>query len=165
LGNGDGTFQGAVSYPASGYTLSVAIGDFNGDGRPDLAVGFGTGIDILLGNGDGSFQAPAPQLLGTPGCIFVSTGDFDSDGKTDLAVANTYKEVSIFLGNGNGTFQGARNYSVGNTPQSVAIGDFNGDGKPDLAIVDGSTPIRLLTGISTISIGLTHSGSFAAGGS
>src|SRR5260370_2674137 len=64
LGNGDGTFQAAVSYAAGSAPRSMAVGDFNGDGKPDLAVANGCGINVLLGNGDGTFPAAAHYATG-----------------------------------------------------------------------------------------------------
>ena len=128
---------------------AVAVGDFNGDGHPDLAlVSPNSGeISILLGNGDGTFQpSGAYATEGTPNSIAV--GDFNRDGKLDLAfvVANS-SEVSIMLGNGNGTFQAAANHRAGNSLLSIAAGDFNGDGHPDLAVVDTtSNEVSILLG-------------------
>ena len=160
LGNGDGTFGAAVNYGAGIRPSSLALADFNGDGKVDLAAtntGFdpasGT-ISILLGNGDGTFQAAVNYANGTgsgPGS--VAAADFNADGKLDLAVANeASNNLSILLGNGDGTFQGAVNLASGNGPHSVAIGDFNGDGKPDLAVAvfgPGSVFIRLGNGDGT----------------
>ena len=89
LGNGDGTFQAAVNYAAGSRPYSVAVGDFNGDGKPDLAVANGSSNDVsvLLGNGDGTFQAAANYATGSDP-ISVGVGDFNGDGKPDLAVAN-----------------------------------------------------------------------------
>jgi VCBS repeat protein len=106
----------------------VAVGDFNGDGKPDLAV---TGenssdVSILLGNGDGTFQAPVSYAAGTTP-LFVAVGDFNGDGKPDLVVANLESnQVSILLGDGGGTFQSPASYAVEGQPVSIAIGDFNG---------------------------------------
>src|SRR5216683_919709 len=136
LGNGDGTFQAAVHYAAGAEPISVAVGDFNGDGKPDLAVanvgyssGFfdrGTNINVLLGNGDGTFQAAANYTAGS-GPQSVAVGDFNGDGKPDLAVANSLSnDVSVLLGNGDGAFQPAVNYAAGSGPAFVAVGDFNG---------------------------------------
>jgi len=98
LGNGDGTFQAAVNYPVETAPNSVAVGDFNGDGKPDLAVansGSGGPVSVLLGNGDGTFQAAVNFGAGsTPASVAV--GDFNGDGKPDLAVANQVN-VSILL--------------------------------------------------------------------
>ena len=68
---------------------SVAVGDFNGDGQPDLAVAnyFSDNVSVLLGNGDGTFQAAVNFAAGTSSCS-VAVGDFNGDGKADLAVAN-----------------------------------------------------------------------------
>jgi hypothetical protein len=128
---------------------AVAVGDFNGDGRPDLAVTiiFGHYVSVLLGNGDGTFQtAQNYNVGGTP--LAVAVGDFNSDGRPDLAVSNSdTNNVSVLLGNGDGTFQTAQNYNVGNSPHGLAVGDFNGDGKPDLAVTNGhSQNVSVLLG-------------------
>jgi uncharacterized protein (UPF0548 family) len=151
LGNGDGTFRPAVSYGAETAPYSVASGDFNGDGKLDLVVAnfgnpysltpIGGSISILLGNGDGTFQAAVNYAAGL-GPQFVVVGDFNGDGKLDLAVANngrhpsndTKGSVSVLLGNGDGTFQSAVNYNAGWAPAFLAVADFNGDGKPDLTV-------------------------------
>ena len=86
LGNGDGTFQSASNIPAGKNPVSIAVGDFNGDGRPDLAVGDagdGGSISILLGNGDGTFERA--ESVGLEGAAFsLAVGDFDGDLRTDL---------------------------------------------------------------------------------
>jgi hypothetical protein len=138
LGNGDGTFQAARNFAAGNRPWSVAVGDFNGDGIPDLAVAnsYSNNVSVLLGNGDGTFQAARNFAAGSfP--LSVAVGDLNGDGTLDLAVANSGgNNVSVLLGNGDGTFQAARNYAVGNGPLSVAVGDFNGDGAPDLAVAN-----------------------------
>jgi hypothetical protein len=93
-------------------------------------------VSVLLGNGDGTFQAPRNFGTGTrPNS--VALGDFNGDGLADLAVANeTSGSVSLLLGNGDGTFQVARNFGAGTGPKSVAVGDFNGDGLADLAVAN-----------------------------
>jgi len=141
LGNGDGTFQAAVSYHQTGSVLfSVTSGDFNGDGKLDLVAANGSwdtfapegSVSVLLGNGDGTFQAAVNYAVGfLP--LSVMSGDFNGDGKLDLAVANQKSNsVSVLLGNGDGTFRVAVSYSAGTAPASVTSGDFNGDGKLDL---------------------------------
>ena len=145
LGKGDGTFQAPVLYAAGGGPRSIALGDFNGDGVPDLAVASGNTVSILLGKGDGTFQAA--RSYGPMGSSLV-VADFNRDGIPDVAVANAWtKNVSILLGNGDGTFQPAQSYAVADFPISVAAGDFNGDGIPDLAVVNGNP-----SGDGTVSI-------------
>ena len=130
-------FAVATNFSASFYPESVAVGDFNGDGKQDLAVAnlFGD-ASILLGDGTGNFSAPTNFTAGDAP-ISVVVGDFNGDGKQDLAVANYQSEnVSILLGDGAGNFSAPTNFTVGNgSPRSVAVGDFNGDGKQDLAVV------------------------------
>ena len=126
---------------------SAAVGDFNGDGKMDLAVANegSDNVSILLGNGDGTFQAAVNYGAGTdPDSVAV--GDFRGDGKLDLVVANYYSNnVSVLLGNGDGTFQAAVNYGV-SAPTSVAVGDFNGDGKLDLAVANVFSEVSVLLG-------------------
>jgi hypothetical protein len=150
LGNGNGTFKAAVDYPTGSNSSSVAVGDFNGDGKLDLAVanpGLGNFTDgivsILLGNGDGTFQAAVNYPTGSTNSSSVAVGDFNGDGKLDLAVPNAdigenfiAGSVSILLGNGDGTFQPEVSYAAGSNPSSVAVGDFNGDGRLDMVVAD-----------------------------
>ena len=130
----------AFSSGASSTPECVASGDFNGDGKMDLVtanLGSNT-VGVLLGNGDGTFQAVQTYATGSwP--WFVTTADLNGDGKLDLIVANrSSNTISILLGNGDGTFQAQRTIAVGSIPFCVAVGDFNGDGKPDLAVTNAS---------------------------
>jgi len=147
LGNGDGSFQAARSIGSSRVASAAAVGDFNGDGAPDLAVGGIIPIvSVLLGNGDGSFPAESNFDAGL-GPRSVAIGDFDGDGVLDLAVANVASgNVSVLLGAGDGSFQTARNFDAGEAPRSIAVGDFNGDGVLDLAVANG----RSLAGTGSI---------------
>ncbi len=146
LGNGDGTFQVAGTFNAQRGPLWVAVGDFNGDGRQDLAVAnFGsTTVSVLLGNGDGTFQA-AQNVAAAQGPASVAVGDFNGDGRQDLAVTifgdGTAATVMVLLGNGDGTFRAPLSFGVGRGPVSSSVGDFNGDGVQDLAVSnwDGNT--------------------------
>ena len=102
--------------------IALVTGDFNGDGRTDLAVAnYGTypnydTVSVLLGNGDGTFQKQVTYAVGNEPRAIVA-GDFNGDGRTDLAVANYgSNDVSILLGNGDGTFQDQITYPVGSRP-------------------------------------------------
>jgi len=132
-------FSGPINYPVGTSPIwPVAVGDFNGDGKQDLAVvNRGSGnVSILLGNGDGTFQNALNFGAGsTP--AFVAVGDFNGDHKLDLAVANgSVNTVSILLGNGDGTFQPPLQYNTGISADYVAVADFNNDKKSDLLISD-----------------------------
>lgn len=130
---------------------SLAIGDFNGDGKSDVAVTLAGSIGVMLGVGDGTFLPPTKFKAGSQPW-FVAVGDFNGDGKADLAVANlTDNNVSILLGNGDGTFKPPVNYPSGNSPYSIAVGDFNGDGQADIAVTSyGGVNVLLGNGDGTL---------------
>jgi hypothetical protein len=139
LGNGDGSFQPPVSYliPGPTFAQGLVAGDFNGDGKLDLAAGFG-GVQIFLGNGDGTFQIGANYQT-TNLVDFVVAGDFSGDGKLDLAAASNEAGVGgiyVLLGNGDGTFQTPVNYVPSAGILSMVAGDFNEDGILDIEYVD-----------------------------
>ena len=145
LGNGNGTFQTGGLYLSgpeySGAGWSIVVGDFNRDGKLDLAVAEGypsSGVAVLLGNGDGTFQTEVEYPTGGyPNAVIA--GDFNGDGILDLATANSEVEtntVSVLIGNGDGTFQTHVDYATGITPISLTAADINGDGYLDLAVTD-----------------------------
>jgi hypothetical protein len=144
LGNGDGTFQAQVTYGTdpNGEAYAIAVGDFNADGNPDLVVtNVGNGVptvSVLLGNGDGTFQAQVTYTVGHyPSSAVVA--DFNGDGDADLAVTNRDDNtVGTLLGNGDGTFQAHVTYTVGNSPAALAAVDLNGDGNVDLVATNRS---------------------------
>jgi hypothetical protein len=133
-GNGDGTFQVVGSYDAASSPEVTVAGDFNGDGKLDLAVAdFDGGVNIIIGNGDGGFQQPvnySPAVF----CWSVAVGDFNGDGNLDLVLAGTSTTVSVLLGKGDGTFGAAVEYHAGPAQHSVAVGDFNGNGNLDIVV-------------------------------
>jgi uncharacterized protein (TIGR03437 family) len=159
-GKGDGTFKPPIATPLQGSPAAIVAGDFNKDGKLDLAILFtiensGTAdqVTIYLGNGDGSFRQGATYPTG-PTASWMLAGDLNNDGKLDLVVTNAGTEnnsgmltqignVTTFLGNGDGTF------SVGTPipipvlnaegyPGTMALADFNRDGKLDLALTVAS---------------------------
>ena len=159
LGHGDGTFARPLVFAASGQDFtftpsSIAVGDVNGDGRSDLVINLIGGEDsvvsqlgVLLGNGNGTFQAPILQSPGTGGDGDVALGDFNNDGRLDAAVggqAALPDGLTVFTGNGDGTFgvpfQSPQRFSTGgNDPFGVAAADLNGDGLVDLVAANTSS--------------------------
>jgi len=119
---GDGTFQTGTFYPIDDTIWYAAVGDFNGDGIPDIVTGGKLGIWLLTGKGDGAFNAPvlAAPLSGADGNI--AAADFNGDGKVDLVVTLPYAGFAVLLGNGDGTFQSPRTFTLSGAGRALAVG-------------------------------------------
>jgi hypothetical protein len=144
LGNGDGTFQSAVSYAVGDQPGALATEDFNGDGKADLAVANYTMADppehglvmILLGNGNGTFQSPVNYHAGVWPCA-LAVGDLNGDQEWDLAVANQQSNnVSVMFGTGTGAFLPPEEFGADKWPSAVAAGDLDKDGTWDLVVAN-----------------------------
>jgi hypothetical protein len=140
LGNGNGTFQKPVSIVPGGRPTGVAVGDFTGDGKPDLLLidRFNNTVSVLPGSGNGTFGAAITTQLDRTvlGLGGPAVGDFFKDGRLSVAVTSSVGTVSVLHGNGDGTFQAPIDFLVGfhaQEPSTVIAADFNGDGKLDLA--------------------------------
>ena len=141
LGNGNGTFSADNHFAGNGGAVSVAAGDFNGDGNTDLVLAncCSGDVSVLLGAGNGSFAGAVVYAVGS-GCLPTSVvvGFFNDDKTPDLAVASqgSCNNVSILLGNGDGTFGAAQSFGVDLDvlPSQLASGDFNDDGNLDLVV-------------------------------
>lgn len=137
LGNGDGTFQAPVNYPAGKHPYYVSVGRLTRDHHQELAVvDYGTNkIQVLLGNGNGTFGAPHGFSVGALNPFAVKIADFNGDRIPDLATSNFGSDdVSVLLGRGDGTFGKAVTFPAGNVPEYFDVGDFNGGRKSDLAV-------------------------------
>lgn len=154
LGNGDGTFQTHMEYATGNAPVSVAVGDLNSDGKPDLAVANYSSVSVLLGNGDGTFQRHLdfPTEL-TP--TSLSIRDFNGDAKADLAVTNSLGPVRVLLGNGDGTFRAGLDYARGQGNAAATAVDLNHDGAIDIAFITPRNAVSTLLNIAAKDFALT----------
>ena len=160
LGKGDGTFAAPVNYP-SPYAYQLFVGDFNGDGKPDI-LGPAGGVFVLLGNGDGTFQTA--RITNAPALAFLAAiGDVNDDQKLDLVIYtdSSTTQFAVMFGNGDGTFQQPSNLFTPTVSSSPALADVNGDGKLDL-LVEGFPflQVYLGNGDGTFTAGSAYSFNF-----
>jgi len=186
LGHPDGTFdaEADLSIPSTA-PFAAAVGDFNGDGKPDLAVTVSqdltNGVEVALGVGDGTFLAPVlyqatsqNQTFSTPLPAYIQTTDVDGDGHLDLVYTNSLNAtVGVLFGIGDGTFDSPVEFPAGGFAYGLAIADVNHDGTPDVVTGNndnsGVTVLLNLNGAgtkSTYTVGTsTPSVTVSAGGS
>ena len=147
-------------YPCSDSTLAVATGDFNGDGKLDVvSLSYGSYLNVMLGNGDGTFQTPISLNISTTNfsAEAIAVGDFNGDHVLDVAVWAIYNnpvgtQVNIYLGNGTGSLTPGGTYTASNSgtfnpgPNSLVAADVNGDGKLDLVALTPYNGVFIFTG-------------------
>ena len=152
LGNGTGGFSPAPGSPVplGSAPQTIAVGDFNGDGKPDfVTAAYNNKVTVLYGNGSGGFAGARPYPVGSfP--QFVAAADLNGDGKLDIVTANSgNNSVTVLLANSSGGYTAATGspFPVGMIPRSVALADINGDGKPDIGAANaGDNTVTVLLG-------------------
>ena len=174
-GDGKGSFTARPTVPAGQRINGIAAGDFNRDGKLDMAIAslgvlgeLDGALTFALGNGDGTFQAPQTLRQGVAAGS-VAAADFDRDGKLDLAVTlqvgQSAWDVEILLGNDEGSFDAPLPLGMDETQLgSLCVADADGDGNPDLAVTAGSTTVIGLRGLGDGSFARALQGSRGGGG-
>lgn len=141
--SGNITFPVKTDYTTLGGPYQAISGDFNGDGKLDIAVdnNSANSFSTFLNNGNGVFgNTPRADYTTGSGPYEIATGDFNGDGKLDIATANAaVATVSVLLNNGAGSFPTLSNYTTGTAPEGISVGDFNNDGKPDIVTANFTT--------------------------
>jgi hypothetical protein len=157
-------FKPAVTYPVGTAPFAVASGDFNGDGKMDLAVanagnvaaGDDGSVSMLLGNGDGTFQ-PANNISAGKNPFVIQAADLNRDGKADLVLIDS-SGVGVLLGNGDGTFGPVTYFPTASSPVSLAVADLDNDNIPDLVVAASSLSVLLGNGDGTFQSHVDYSG-------
>ena len=147
MGHGDGTFSNQITYLAADNSMpaSVAVGDFNNDGRSDIIVAnyMADTISLFLRHGNGAFSSAIIfSIDANSGPWSITIGDFNNDNRLDVAVANIWLgTLAVFVGYGDGNFSNQMTYSIGSDsmPYSVAVADLNNDGHSDIAVANFGT--------------------------
>ncbi|MDX6533283.1 MAG: hypothetical protein QOF68_1027 [Gaiellales bacterium] len=161
LSNGVGIFGARAEYPVASWAQDLAAGDFNSDGKLDLAVTINdaqTSVSLLTGIGDGTFNA-AVNFANTSGfdSPAIAAVDLNNDARLDLVITHetacftapcrVSTQLSVMLGQGDGTFRPTREIDVGRGMAGIAVGDYNRDGFKDLAIAGDSSRVYRLHGV------------------
>jgi hypothetical protein len=149
LGNGDGTFKTTpIVSNTTSFNAFIAVGDFNGDGKPDIVVIDPPYISVLLGNGDGTFGPPSDNSS-FQGAKWLAVADFNNDHKADVLATGQFGSsytIGVLLGNGDGTLQNSITVPLQYVPSTVAAGDLNRDGNIDAVLSDDLGGIAVFLG-------------------
>lgn len=162
-GTSNGTYFYASSQSVGARPVSIALGDFNEDGKTDWAVVNSNGsVTILTGNGTGTFT-PLQNFSSGSAAQFIAVADLNVDGHADLAIVNpATNSVEVFWGTGTGTFTAGPQFTTGQVPANLVVADFNGDGYPDMAVNNSDGTVTVALGNSSGTYTLTASPSIGS---
>ena len=143
-------FAPPATHATAGTSAGAVAADFNGDGNPDLAAAVSGSVQVLVGNGDGTFQPAVSYPAASSMSTVMRAADFNGDGRPDLAlIRSTSSLVSVLLNNGDGTFQAKVDYAIGgDVPMALVTADLNGDGRIDLAIANEGNSFACIPEVS-----------------
>lgn len=159
LNNGAGGYGSPINIQGDVNPFEVAIGDYNRDGNPDLAIAGGggtTGLQIRLGNGTGNFPT-GTYINNEQASPVIASADFNADGNLDVAICNSLNQLRVLPGSGTGAFGAAAVFTIAAACQDLVAADFNVDGRPDLAVA-----MRLAPSDRGIQIFLNNGANFNA---